>query len=76
MAANGALFRTYSTGTIPPELLAAQGLTDSQIDALVNEREQARKNRNFARADAIRGELAGRGVILEDSKGGVRWKRK
>ncbi|HWZ11691.1 MAG TPA: cysteine--tRNA ligase [Acidobacteriaceae bacterium] len=61
---------------VAPELLAAQGLTDSQIDALVSEREQARKNRNFARADAIRGELAGRGVILEDSKGGVRWKRK
>jgi cysteinyl-tRNA synthetase len=61
---------------VAPELLAAQGLTDSQIDALVSEREQARKNRNFARADAIRAELAGRGVILEDSKGGVRWKRK
>ena len=61
---------------VAPELLAAQGLTDSQIDALVSEREQARKNRNFARADAIREELAGRGVILEDSKGGVRWKRK
>jgi cysteinyl-tRNA synthetase len=61
---------------VAPELLAAQGLTDSQIDALVAEREQARKNRNFARADAIREELASRGVILEDSKGGVRWKRK
>jgi cysteinyl-tRNA synthetase len=61
---------------VAPELLAAQGLTDSQIDALVSEREQARKSRNFARADAIREELAGRGVTLEDSKGGVRWKRK
>jgi cysteinyl-tRNA synthetase len=61
---------------VAPELLAAQGLTDSQIDALVSERERARKNRNFARADAIREELAGRGVILEDGKGGVRWKRK
>jgi cysteinyl-tRNA synthetase len=63
-------------GEVAPELLAARGLTDSQIDALVAEREQARKGRNFARADAIREELAGRGVILEDSKGGVRWKRK
>lgn len=61
---------------IPPELLAAQAFSDREIDSLVVEREQARKNRNFARSDAIREQLAARGVILEDSKQGVRWKRK
>lgn len=61
---------------VAPELLAAQGLTDSKIESLVAEREYARKTRNFARADAIRDELAARGIILEDSKGSVRWKRR
>jgi cysteinyl-tRNA synthetase len=58
------------------ELLAAQSLTDEQIEALVEERTAAKKARNFARADAIRNELAEKGVILEDSKDGVKWKRK
>jgi cysteinyl-tRNA synthetase len=58
------------------ELVARQGLTDAAIDALVEERELARKQRNFARADAIRKELAEKGVVIEDSKDGVRWKRK
>ena len=59
-----------------PELLAQMSLSDAQIDALVEERTQAKKTRNFARADAIRKELAEKGIILEDSKDGVRWKRK
>lgn len=61
---------------VAPELLASQGLTDGQIDSLIADREQARKTRNFARADAIRDELSARGILLEDGKGGVRWKRK
>jgi cysteinyl-tRNA synthetase len=61
---------------VAPELLARQGLTDEAIDALVEERSLAKKQRNFARADAIRNELAEKGVVLEDSKDGVRWKRK
>jgi cysteinyl-tRNA synthetase len=61
---------------VAPELLARQGLTDQAIDALVAERTQAKKHRNFARADQIRKELADKGVIIEDSKDGVRWKRK
>jgi cysteinyl-tRNA synthetase len=52
------------------------GLTDAEIDALIAERQSARKARNFARADVIRNELLERGVILEDAKEGVRWKRK
>jgi cysteinyl-tRNA synthetase len=59
-----------------PELVAQMGLSDEQIEALVAERTQAKKARNFARADAIRVELTAKGVVLEDSKEGVRWKRK
>jgi cysteinyl-tRNA synthetase len=59
-----------------PELLAQMSLSDAQIDALVEERTQAKKTRNFARADAIRKELAEKGIVIEDSKDGVRWKRK
>jgi cysteinyl-tRNA synthetase len=61
---------------VAPELLARQGLTDEAIDALVVERTTAKKQRNFARADQIRNELAEKGVLIEDSKDGVRWKRK
>ena len=63
-------------GDVAPELLAAQGMTDEAIDALVAERTQAKKQRNFDRADQIRTELAEKGVVIEDSKDGVRWKRK
>jgi len=61
---------------VAPELLARQSLSDADIDALVTERTEAKKQRNFARADQIRNELAEKGVVLEDSKDGVRWKRK
>ena len=61
---------------VAPELLARQSLTDEAIDALVTERTQAKRQRNFARADQIRNELAEKGVVIEDSKDGVRWKRK
>ena len=50
-------------------------LPDHQIDALVSERTAAKKARDFARADQIRGDLASQGVIVEDTKEGVRWKR-
>jgi len=59
-----------------PELVARQGLTDAAIEAMVEERSLAKKQRNFGRADAIRRELAEKGVVIEDSKDGVRWKRK
>jgi len=61
---------------VAPELLARQSLTDEAIDALVAERTLAKRQRNFARADQIRNELAEKGVVIEDSKDGVRWKRK
>src|SRR6185437_5358641 len=59
-----------------PELIAGFSLTDEAIDKLIAERNAARKMRNFARADAIRRELADKGIVLEDSADGVRWRRK
>lgn len=50
-------------------------LLDSDIEALINERQEARKARNFARADEIRDQLASMGIILEDTREGVKWKR-
>ena len=61
---------------VAPELLAQQSLTDEAINALLAERDQAKKRRDFARADQIRKELTEKGIIIEDSKDGVRWKRK
>jgi cysteinyl-tRNA synthetase len=58
------------------ELQASLELTDADIEKLIAERTQAKKSRNFARADAIRNDLAAKGILLEDSKDGVRWKRK
>ena len=60
--------------------VARQGLEvdddfESWIVSLIAERKKARAGRDFARADAIRDELAERGIVLEDSSGGTRWKR-
>jgi cysteinyl-tRNA synthetase len=65
--------------SVSPEVLEKFGtgsLTDADIDALILQRTQAKQQRNFARADAIRNELLEKGILLEDSKEGVRWKRK
>ncbi|MCU5746696.1 cysteine--tRNA ligase [Staphylococcus sp. SQ8-PEA] len=50
-------------------------LLDQDIEALIEEREQARKEKNFARADEIRDELKAQNIILEDTPQGVRFKR-
>jgi cysteinyl-tRNA synthetase len=47
-----------------------------EIDRLIEDRHAARRRRDFAAADRIRDDLAARGVLLEDSAGGTRWKRK
>jgi cysteinyl-tRNA synthetase len=48
---------------------------DARIQTLIDERNNAKKNRDFARSDAIRDLLAAEGVLLEDTAQGVRWKR-
>ena len=48
---------------------------DSEIEALIEERQTARKNKDFALADKIRDELKSKGIILEDTPQGVKWKR-
>jgi len=53
----------------------AGGLSDTEVDALIAERTAAKKSRDFGRSDEIRHQLAAQGVILEDTKEGVRWKR-
>ena len=50
-------------------------MLDGDIEKLIEERQAARKARDFARADAIRGELLEKGIVLEDTREGVKWKR-
>lgn len=52
-----------------------QEMLDEEIESLIQERQDARKAKNFARADEIRDLLAGKGIVLEDTREGVKWKR-
>ena len=64
---------------LPPSLLqteAAGQISDAHIEELLTERASAKRARDFSRADGIRQKLAEAGVILEDTKDGVRWKRR
>lgn len=51
-------------------------LSDAKIEELIEQRSQAKRSRDFARADEIRAMLHDSGIVLEDTKDGVRWKRK
>jgi cysteinyl-tRNA synthetase len=55
---------------------APAGFSDAEVDALIAERDQARRTRDFKKSDAIRDQLAAAGILLEDTKDGVRWKRR
>lgn len=57
------------------QLEVKEELLDEEIDALIEERQQARQNRDFKRADEIRDQLKDMNIILEDTRQGVRWKR-
>ncbi|MGN0307458.1 MAG: cysteine--tRNA ligase [Lachnospiraceae bacterium] len=50
-------------------------ILDQEIEALIQERQEARKAKNFARADEIRNQLLEQGILLEDTREGVKWKR-
>jgi cysteinyl-tRNA synthetase len=54
----------------------SSGPSDEEINALVAKRVAAKKNKNFAESDRLRDELSAHGIILEDTREGVRWKRK
>ena len=59
-----------------PDKPEVPSLSDAQIEAYIEERSQAKKARDFARADEIRALLQEKGILLEDTKERVRWKRK
>ena len=48
---------------------------DQEVEDLIAKRQAARKERNFALADEIRGKLLEMGIVLEDTREGVKWKR-
>ena len=54
----------------------AAGGDDADIDELIHRRDEARAAKQFEESDRIRDELAGRGIILEDTPQGTAWKRK
>jgi len=57
------------------KLAAAGELDDDHIEALIQERIEARNNRNFERSDEIREQLKNQGIILEDTPQGTRWRK-
>ena len=68
--------KTAQISAAAEELAKAASLSDKDVEKLVAEHSQARKARDFARSDAIRNQLAENGIVLENTKEGVRWKRK
>ena len=59
-----------------PSMADVDGELQAWVDVRIREREAARKARDFARADALRAELLARGVELEDTPGGTRWRKR
>ncbi len=76
------IFDVLKTGDITGMMAEKTGpegpapLSDAEVEAYIEERSNAKKSRNFARSDEIRALLQDRGIVLEDTKEGVRWKRK
>ncbi len=64
----------WQSGEEDARLQAA--VENAEIDGLVRRREEARRSRDFAAADRLRNELAERGVVIEDTPDGARWKRR
>ena len=70
------LFDSIFDVLTPTPAAIPQGLSDAEVEAKIGERNQAKKARDFKRADEIRAWLLEQGIVLEDTKDGVRWKRK
>ena len=68
--------KTDKISAAAAEIAKAASLSDAEVEKLVAEHSQARQAKNFAGSDAIRKQLAENGIILENTKDGVRWKRK
>lgn len=71
------LLETLETlcGVLGIETKQEEGILDEEIEQLIEERQQARKDKNFGRADEIRDKLLEKGIILKDTREGVKWKR-
>ncbi|VWX38476.1 cysteine--tRNA ligase [Exiguobacterium oxidotolerans] len=63
------------SGVLGVTLTVDRGLLDEEVEQLITERNEARKNRDFERADEIRDQLRDQGILLEDTAQGMRWKR-
>ena len=63
------------SGVLGLKIIKKEEILDKEIEALIEERQEARKAKNFARADEIRDELLEKGIILKDTREGVKWKR-
>ena len=68
-------FENFATYELMSESDAEQLCLNEDIDAMIAARTQARKDKNFARADEIRDLLLEQGIILKDTREGVQWKR-
>jgi len=63
-------------GKLEGSALTADIMSDAEVEKLIAERNAAKKSRDFARSDAIRKQLTEAGIVVEDTKDGIRWKRK
>jgi cysteinyl-tRNA synthetase len=69
-------FRTYGENVLGLVDTRSEEVLEEEIERLIEDRQNARKQRNFQRADEIRDQLLLAGIVLEDTPQGVRWKKK